>query len=127
MLLMQHDAALALMSFVLQFCNYLLYVYNNKGNLNSVLSEISDITSKIITCNDLSEFENLINQHETIIASVTKQTPVKALLFNDFEGSIKSLGAWGGDFVLATSYKNPTSYFNEKGFKTVIPYMDMVL
>jgi len=102
--------------------------YNaNKGHLSSVISQINDITLKIISCNHLSEFENLINQHESIIAEVTKQTPVKSLLFNDFTGSIKSLGAWGGDFVLVASNENPTGYFKEKGFETVIPYTEMLL
>ena len=40
---------------------------------------------------------------------------------------IKSLGAWGGDFILAASKENPVSYFNQKGFETVIRYTDMVL
>ena len=28
-------------------------------------------------------------------------------LFSDFNGSIKSLGAWGGDFILATGNQKP--------------------
>ncbi|HAT76296.1 MAG TPA: GHMP kinase, partial [Flavobacterium sp.] len=47
--------------------------------------------------------------------------------FPDFEGVIKSLGAWGGDFVLAISNENPTAYFNKKGYKTVVSYQDMIL
>ncbi len=102
--------------------------YNaNKGNLNAVISSINDITLKMIACNHLSEFENLIAQHETIIGKITKQTPVKVLLFNDFKGSIKSLGAWGGDFVLVASKENPESYFKAKGFETIIPYTKMIL
>jgi hypothetical protein len=37
------------------------------------------------------------------------------------------LGAWGGDFILATSKENPTDYFKSKGFETVIPFDQMVL
>jgi mevalonate kinase len=102
--------------------------YNaNKGSLGVVISDINDITLKMITCNSLSEFENLLNLHETIIAKVTKQTPVKALLFSDFKGSIKSLGAWGGDFILVAAEENPTGYFKEKGLDTIVPYTEMVL
>ena len=102
--------------------------YNaNKGSLGIVISDINDITLKMITCNSLSEFENLLNLHETIIAKVTKQTPVKALLFSDFKGSIKSLGAWGGDFILVAAEENPTGYFKEKGLDTIVPYTEMVL
>ena len=78
-------------------------------------------------CKNLADFENLINQHETTIGKVTNLTPVKELLFNDFNGSIKSLGAWGGDFILVTSEKNPTNYFKKKGFEIIVPFEEMVL
>jgi hypothetical protein len=37
------------------------------------------------------------------------------------------LGAWGGDFILATGNDETPNYFNQKGFSTVIPYKEMVL
>jgi len=52
---------------------------------------------------------------------------VQEALFDDFRGVIKSLGAWGGDFVLAISKDNPTDYFKERGFEVVIPYHEMIL
>jgi hypothetical protein len=78
-------------------------------------------------CEALVEFEKLINQHETIVSTLIDQKPIKTLLFKDFEGDIKSLGAWGGDFVLVTSKNDPTDYFNAKGFEVVIPYSEMTL
>ncbi len=102
--------------------------YNaNKKNLDTVISDINSISLKMLTCNSLSGFQNLINLHETIIAKVTKQTPIKQLMFNDFKGSIKSLGAWGGDFVLVVSNENPQRYFKTKGFEVIIPYIEIVL
>jgi predicted GIY-YIG superfamily endonuclease/mevalonate kinase len=105
----------------------IMHYKSNKTNLSKQISEISDITSQLITCKSLSVFNDLIETHEEIIASVIRQNPIKERLFNDFEGSIKSLGAWGGDFVLATSKDNPKAYFEAKGFLTVIPYTNMVL
>jgi mevalonate kinase len=99
----------------------------NTSNISKEISEISDITSKIIHCKQLNEFEGLINRHEEIISNIIKLPPVKNQLFKDFQGSIKSLGAWGGDFILATSKVNPTTYFKSKGFETVIPFNQMVL
>jgi len=52
---------------------------------------------------------------------------VKEALFPDFKGVIKSLGAWGGDFVLAISRENPTGYFRERGYETVLPFSEMIL
>ena len=48
-------------------------------------------------------------------------------IHKDYFGQIKSLGAWGGDFILATGNELTPDYFAKKGFKTVIPYREMVL
>lgn len=99
----------------------------NRGDSKSMISEVSDITTKMISCDILEGFDVLIKQHENIISQIIKQKPVKELLFSEFDGQIKSLGAWGGDFILVTSKTDPTYYFNEKGFDTVVAYADMVL
>jgi mevalonate kinase len=96
-------------------------------NNDQVISDIRDITLKLIDCSNLNKFDDLIYFHEEIISKTIKQNSVKDLLFKDFKGSVKSLGAWGGDFVLVTSTNNPKSYFESKGFNTVIPYADMIL
>jgi hypothetical protein len=54
---------------------------------------------------------------------------VKLGLFHDYPGEVKSLGAWGGDFVMITMHQEwqlVKAYFSEKGMETVIPYHDMV-
>lgn len=99
----------------------------SKGSFKNEITAINNITNKLIEINLFEDFENSLVEHESIIAKVTKQNTVKTTLFNDFKGSIKSLGAWGGDFILATSNKNPAAYFKSKGFETIIPYNDMVL
>lgn len=102
------------------------HYHKNKSNSGEFVSDINRITQKVIAATTLEHFNELIDLHETIIGKITKQTPVKNLLFEDFIGSIKSLGAWGGDFILASSKTNPTAYFKNKGFNTVIPYDKMI-
>ncbi|MEO9892069.1 GYDIA family GHMP kinase [Aurantibacter sp.] len=92
-----------------------------------LVEKLSSITNQIINCKNLIEFELLLNIHETIIASVLKRTPVKKLFFEDYKGAIKSLGAWGGDFVLATGDEDTPDYFKKKGYTTVIPFNAMIL
>lgn len=99
----------------------------NKHNVTATIELINNITTKIISCQSLTEFERLIVEHETIISDITKQATIKDLMFNDFEGEMKSLGAWGGDFILVTSKNNPSSYFKAKGFDTILPYHEMAL
>lgn len=99
-----------------------------KGNLTKEIKEISSITLKMITSDTIDEFEELIEEHESIISKITKQETVKSRLFNDYTfGSIKSLGAWGGDFVLVTGTKENMSYFENKGYHTIITYKEMIL
>ncbi len=97
-----------------------------KHNLKTSISEINAITQAMITSNNLSEFENLVFNHEKIISKVINKKPIKELLFSDYTGNVKSLGAWGGDFVMVTSEQNPEEYFRAKGFNTIIPYARMI-
>jgi len=98
----------------------------NKVN-NSTISDINAITEETIRTTKLSTFESLLSEHESIIGKLLNQKPIKSKLFSDFNGSIKSLGAWGGDFILATSLTNPEDYFKSKGFDVVIPFSTMVI
>ena len=72
-------------------------------------------------------FGELMRAHELLMASVLNQKPIKEELFTDFQGEIKSLGAWGGDFVLVCGSGGVRSYFEDKGYPTVISYAEMVL
>jgi mevalonate kinase len=103
-------------------------LYNaNKNNSSLAISEINDITSNIISCFSLEHFETLISSHEQIISKIIKQKPIKELLFSNYKGAIKSLGAWGGDFILVTGNKSSMGYFKQKGYNTIIPYDNMIL
>lgn len=101
--------------------------YYQKNKTSFSLTQIDELTKQMIQSNTLDDFENLINTHETLVSKITKQKPIKQVLFNDFSGSIKSLGAWGGDFILVTSKTNPIAYFKNKGFETILSYQEMVL
>jgi hypothetical protein len=61
------------------------------------------------------------------LADVLHQQPIQQRLFSDFPGVVKSLGAWGGDFVLATGKTDAQDYFRTKGYDVIVPYRDMVL
>lgn len=97
------------------------------SNISSVITEISQLTKDIIETKIFSDFEKIITEHENIIASIIRLNPIKKELFSDYFGQIKSLGAWGGDFVLATGNEDSKKYFKKKGYKTFIPYNEMIL
>ena len=97
-----------------------------RQNTSNSLEDFNTITESLIDCQHLSEFEALVTEHESLISELIEQPPIKFQLFEDFNGAIKSLGAWGGDFILATSINNPRDYFNSKGYDTIISYSDMI-
>lgn len=87
-------------------------------------SELNALTNALLVATTLEEFEVLINKHETIVGTLIQQPPLKTTHFADYPGAIKSLGAWGGDFFLATG--NNHHYFKDKGYTTIIPFGEMV-
>ncbi|MDO9275582.1 MAG: GYDIA family GHMP kinase [Lutibacter sp.] len=98
-----------------------------KGNLTSELKQISELSEAFLSCGNLSYFEKLMKEHEQIVSKTIQFKPIQEQLFSDYFGQTKSLGAWGGDFILATGNEDSPNYFNKKGFSTVRPYKDMVL
>jgi len=118
------------------FSNHLWLVYlNRKQNslselrliqaefdYSSEIARLDEITSQIIHSGCINRFITLIDQHEAIIGSVIRRQPVKQSLFGDFNGTVKSLGAWGGDFVLVASLwpeDKTEEYFIQKGYNSI--------
>lgn len=95
-----------------------------------IIDQLSDITRLVGRCKRLETFEELLTEHENIISAELQLKTARSLHFADYPfGIIKSLGAWGGDFVLATSSESETvtkAYFASKGFTTIVKYEDMV-
>ncbi len=103
------------------------YYFANLNNSSEFINKIDAITLRFVACTSFSEFEALITEHENIISKIIKIKPVKKLLFNDYKGSIKSLGAWGGDFILVTGDEEEMDYFRKMGFETIIPFEEMII
>ena len=103
------------------------YYKSNVKNVNSYIQKINSICLSILKSNSLIEFEKLILEHEEIISNAIKIEPIKNRLFKDYKhGVVKSLGAWGGDFILVSGDKSKMEYFENKGYKDIIPYKNLV-
>ena len=102
--------------------------YKKKKALKSQdLTHLNEITEAMIATERLSDFNKLIKAHNEIISRLIGEAPVGDLLFKDFDGEMKNLGAWGGDFILVTSKTDPRNYFKSKGYPTVLPFTEMIL
>lgn len=91
-----------------------------------ILEEISAITNQIPLANSKDELTALLKNHEQLTALAIGLEPIQATLFPDFAGVVKSLGAWGGDFVLALG-KDVPAYFKAKNYTTIITFQEMIL
>lgn len=102
--------------------------YRNKEfNRKDLISRIDSITLKMTTAKSLAEFDALIITHEELLSKILEIAPVKERIFSDYFGSIKSLGGWGGDFIMATGNEKTPEYFKSKGFETILNFKEMVL
>lgn len=126
------------------FHNNLHFVYLGKkmnsreaiahfGNLKkkvqrSVIEEVSSLSKLCATTSQLDDFCKILQQTEELVEKELKLPRIQKSEFQDFEGTIKSLGAWGGDFILAASLL-PTDYvrqyFEKRNLKTVIPFSEL--
>jgi mevalonate kinase len=103
---------------------YIESVKDKKG----LVKTITELSENIQEASDLKTFEAILAEHENVIAKHTGFSKVKDSHFADFDGVIKSLGSWGGDFILATGEKDSVhNYFNKKGLSTILSYKEMVL
>ncbi len=102
----------------------------NKKPTKDQIQRATELTEKVIDIRSFDAFEQWIRDHEALIASFLNRERVKEGFFRDFWGEVKSLGAWGGDLVLATSNKDRSeteNYFKSKGYSGIIPYSELIL
>lgn len=99
---------------------------SKQQHINSAISKIDKITHETINCKEGAAFAKLMEQHEVIMSDVLEMETIQEKLFPDFNGVIKSLGAWGGDFIMVISKDNPEKYFIDRGYLVILKYADVV-
>ncbi|KAA3623895.1 MAG: GHMP kinase [Flavobacterium sp.] len=124
-----------------EFTNRLFFVYLNKKqdskegiarykeiarHKETARAKIDLLTEQVTTIHKLEVFRSLLEQHETIISRLLQLPKIKDELFPDYPGLVKSLGAWGGDFVLVSGGKDDLDYYRNKGYTTIIPFAEML-
>jgi mevalonate kinase len=91
------------------------------------LNQVSQLSISLSKQPEVSHWLQLLKEHE-ILLSAQLDLPCIADHFPDFEGVLKSMGAWGGDFFLAL-HPNPNytkAFFAERGYPHVYSAMDWV-
>lgn len=93
------------------------------------IAEISKISKNMTKTTSIEDFELLMQRHEDIVSKSLKIEKIGDKLFSDFWGKTKSLGAWGGDFIMASSQSSleeTKAYFSKLGFNTTLSYDEMI-
>ena len=98
-------------------------------NLASEMQIVSELSMALPTLTYYEDFCTLLQLHETILSRCLGREPVQQH-YPDFDGVLKSLGAWGGDFLLAVTaqpFEEVKAYFQGKGMTTIFQYQDLIL
>lgn len=93
------------------------------------IQAVSHLAKALTTQRQLGQFMEILDQLEEITGQHLGIPPIQQAQFSNFDGSIKSLGAWGGDFIMAVSPKGRDyikDYFAKKGFSTFLDYKAMI-
>ncbi len=101
-------------------------LYKSKVKSQKLVDEFSDLTRNILLCSELENFSELMLIHEQRISDFLEIPTVKERFFADCPIFIKSLGAWGGDFVMSSKFEGFKDYFWGKGFHTIFEYSDLI-
>lgn len=104
------------------------YLKNTKAR-KQIVAEITPLTEAMIAVKTIEDMEDICQRHNAVIMAALGHPDPKSGAFSDYHGVIKPLGAWGGDFVLATSHETAEktmAYFSDKGYPTVLSYKDMI-
>ncbi|CAI8309763.1 MAG: Uncharacterised protein [Flavobacteriales bacterium UBA4585] len=85
------------------------------------IEEINALTSAFINASTIERIETVMREHEQLIGGHLGLLTVSEQLFKGYDGAVKSLGGWGGDFVLVTRYSKNQQWLTENGFKHTLP------
>ncbi len=100
--------------------------YKSKTKSQKLVYEFSNLTRNILVCNELGNFSELMLIHEQQISKFLEIPTVRERFFADIPVFVKSLGAWGGDFVMSSKFDGFEDYFWEKGFRTIFNWKDLI-
>lgn len=100
--------------------------YKNKPKDWKMINELSDLVVQATKVDNLTDLESILVEYQDRLGDFMQISQTKDLYFSDYSGVVKSLGAWGGDFVLVTYREEMHDYFREKGYDIIIPFSEMI-
>lgn len=103
--------------------------YRNLGDKTDVIDRVNSITEALIESDKIEDTITLLSAHEECMSEALQLPRIQSKEFADFKGVCKSLGAWGGDFMMAVTKEDAIyvkQYFNKKGLETIMTFKEMI-
>lgn len=100
--------------------------YKLKPTSTELINEYSELTKMILRSQTLEEFSQLMTIHEQKLSDFLGIQTVKEKYFQNCPSFVKSLGAWGGDFVLTSKFGDYEAYFKTQGFDKIFSWQDLI-
>lgn len=111
-----------------QSSDALAYIGEHKMT-SKFIDEVSQLSQSLSEAQRIDTWVEGIKSHNNLLSDYLNQESPGSN-FPDFLGSIKYLGAWGGDFYLAATEESSEyvrEYFTEKGFPRVLSFDQVVV
>lgn len=93
------------------------------------VERISELSSLVCLAGTGEDLCRLADEHESVLGDILDREPI-ARRFPSFPGTVKSLGAWGGDFAMFVSPREQAEVvqlLHQMGFPVVFTYDDLKL
>lgn len=95
---------------------------------SGAIDAMNAIVDQVIRCNDIEVFEDLMGESEDLLSGILKTPAIRSGNLSDYPFAMKSLGAWGGDFLMATfrDERQARKYFVKKGMSPIFSYEQLI-
>ncbi|MFO7934256.1 MAG: GYDIA family GHMP kinase [Bacteroidales bacterium] len=93
------------------------------------IHRFSRLTEQMIAATDPATFGKLMEEHEEALSGILEMETISDSRFSSLPGYVKSLGAWGGDFVMIVSRvseKELFAYLHDRNIRVIFRYDDLV-
>ncbi len=103
-----------------------IQMYRSNPKSQELIDFFSNLTKEVKTAKTLENFSELMAIHENEVSQFLNIATAKENYFHDIPVFVKSLGAWGGDFIMSRKFDDYKDYFSNKNFHTIFSYTDLI-
>lgn len=100
--------------------------YQSKNKNKDLIENISEITKNALNSKNIEDFSKLMKIHENEVSKFLEIEKVKQKFFPSCPVFVKSLGAWGGDFVMSRKFDGYENFFHFSGFHTFFDWNEII-